>query len=73
MSHFVRMKNLAASIEEIIAMTKSCKIEELNKYLLSMKFDSYYDDNLLYPDIGPCKLLEQGSTGGWARCSMIIE
>ena len=32
-------------------------IEELNKYLLSMKFDSYYDDNLLQPEVGthpPC-------------------
>ena len=28
------------------------KIEELNEYLLSMKFDSYYDDNLLQPEVG---------------------
>ena len=27
-------------------------IEELNEYLLSMKFDSYYDDNLLQPEVG---------------------
>ena len=29
-----------------------CKIEELNEYLPSMKFDSYYDDNLLQPEVG---------------------
>ena len=28
------------------------KIEELNEYLPSMKFDSYYDDNLLPPEVG---------------------
>ena len=27
-------------------------IEELNEYLPSMKFDSYYDDNLLQPEVG---------------------
>ena len=27
-------------------------IEELNKYLPSMKFDSYYDDTLLQPEEG---------------------
>ena len=27
-------------------------IEELNEYLLSIKFDSYYDDNLLQPEVG---------------------
>ena len=30
----------------------ACKIEELNEYLPSMKFDSYYDDNLLPPEVG---------------------
>ena len=27
-------------------------IEELSEYLPSMKFDSYYDDNLLPPEVG---------------------
>ena len=27
-------------------------IEKLNKYLPSVKFDSYYDDNLLQPEVG---------------------
>ena len=27
-------------------------IGELNEYLPSMKFDSYYDDNLLQPEVG---------------------
>ena len=31
---------------------KRRKIEELNEYLLSMKFDSYYDDNFLQPEVG---------------------
>ena len=37
----------------LLAKQKICVIiEELNEYLLSMKFDSYYDDNLLQPEVG---------------------
>ena len=37
-------------LAEVVSMYQ--RIEELNEYLPSMKFDSYYDDNLLPPEVG---------------------
>ena len=33
------------------SFSKYERIGELNEYLPSMKFDSYYDDNLLQPEV----------------------
>ena len=49
--------------------SRSHIIEELNEYLLSMKFDSYYDDNLLQPEFGGSVALKISSTSGCRRLS----
>ena len=76
--HFLTQLSWSISLcfEDLINLLVKQKIwviiEELNEYLLSMKFDSYYDDNLLQPEVGahPPVLPCSNSLHGPISCSV---
>ena len=62
----IKVNNLNGILEGPVDLfPRALIIEELNEYLPSMKFDSYYDDNLLQPEVG--KILHYNSISLFKR------